>query len=311
VTLPSVILVWIILEGRLLIVLPLIVQLKRALRTETRLKYYLIQLSSRIIFLMLRLQNWEIEAVASFILVFKLGLAPLFFWVPHIFNQQSWIRILILRTLIKLPGLLLVVNFIAQTLLLCGALRALIGSLRGRIINRLKLLFAYSRVRHTGWNVLAMLNGARWLLYWGLYSLILTSATWILSQSKVKRINQVNETPTRPIRVALLSLRGVPPLLGFGLKIMALSSVLTVRPVLGLILLLGLTVALYFYLRMFLFSWLKISSPSTKTRASKGHFIRGSVNLRGLLLLCQYGRIWCNSFRCYLWIILLTTRVII
>ena len=155
-----------------------------------------------------------------------------------------------------------------------------------------------------------MLNGARWLLYWGLYSLILTSATWILSQSKVKRINQVNETPTRPIRVALLSLRGVPPLLGFGLKIMALSSVLTVRPVLGLILLLGLTVALYFYLRMFLFSWLKISSPSTKTRASKGHFIRGSVNLRGLLLLCQYGRIWCNSFRCYLWIILLTTRVI-
>lgn len=102
------------------------------------------------------------------------------------------------------------------------------------------------------------------VIYFTLYALTIIVLTSIIRQQNTNTINKtisINKTKKINLYLIILSLGGMPPLLGFFPKIIVISGVLlTSRILLPLALVASSIVNLYFYLRMTYSSLVVIST---------------------------------------------------
>nr|AQD17693.1 NADH dehydrogenase subunit 2 [Steromphala umbilicaris] len=291
--------IWAGLEINLMGFIPILVYSGASRETESGMKYFIMQaLGSGMIMAgsltsFSPLMTWEVTATnltwpGLLLLVFgmmlKLGSFPFHFWLPSVMAGISWLSCLILTTWQKLAPLFLLAtllliypenNFITGPfILLMASFSALVGGLGGLNQTQIRALLAYSSIGHMGWMLLCItVGGSALKLYFFIYfivSLCVFITLWaseksFFSQSGISSLNnsKFNEIT---LMLMLLSLGGMPPLLGFFSKWVAIwfssASQLTF-PVFPL--LLGSLVSLFYYLSL-LFS-LSLLSGTALTKA--------------------------------------------
>nr|ART64889.1 NADH dehydrogenase subunit 2 [Cerithidea sinensis] len=276
--------IWAGLEINLIGFLPILVYQKNMLESESAVKYFIIQAmgSSFLIFGSLfgysLTFSWESLSfvftsglVGSIFLglglLLKMGVFPFHFWFPSVMAGLSWFSCLLLATWQKVaPTFLMLVVLDAGLvyglfLLFCllGAGSSIIGGIGGLNQTQIRALLAYSSIGHMGWILFAgCYSESGMKIYFSIYvviSICIFLSLWVLDSGSLINVASVGKSDSKAtfsFMVMLLSLGGLPPMLGFISKWTVISGSVTASPW-GLLFLLvfGSLMSLFYYLSLF------------------------------------------------------------
>nr|QDX07553.1 NADH dehydrogenase subunit 2 [Callopanchax monroviae] len=268
-------LAWMGLELNSLAIIPLMAQPNRPRAVEAAMKYFLIQAAAASTLLLAALMNawfsgqWSINAPAhptpaamiTLALAMKLGLAPTHAWLPDIIQGLNLNLAMILVTWQKLAPFALLSQLQHSSPLLLtflGFMSVLAGGWGGLNQTQLRKVLAYSSIAHLGW-MLLMLQFSPYLTF--LILLIYFAMTFsifsIFLMNNAYSLNTLMSSWAKnPILAALapvilLSLGGLPPLLGFIPKLTVIQELTYQGSVLlATLAALSTLLSFYFYMRL-------------------------------------------------------------
>jgi len=187
----------------------------------------------------------------------KIGAAPLHFWLPQVIQTAEWSQILIILTWQKIAPITLIIFSINMWVFFLVYISCLTGVLGAINQTSLKKIIVYSSILHSAWILSAIsCSESIWWIYFLLYSAISASVIIIFSFTLIYSIKQIFNpiipTPTTLIfLINFFSLAGIPPFLGFFIKLTTITSIISLQInflTIGLLILSSL-LALYFYTR--------------------------------------------------------------
>nr|ATZ70149.1 NADH dehydrogenase subunit 2 [Conus maioensis] len=274
--------IWAGLEMNLIGFLPMLIYQKKISESESAVKYFIVQAlgSSLLIFGSLlsfsTSFSWDVMsssmsgilglcALVSGLSV-KLGMFPFHYWVPSVMAGLSWVSCMFLATWQKLAPLFLLLSLcelseMKELLVLFCVMSggsALVGGMGGLNQTQIRALLAYSSIGHLGWMTFAMLH-SEWCmkLYLFIYLSITTSlfvSLWFMDSSAMKNVSSLKyfKIYYLVIMLLLLSISGLPPLLGFVSKWLVVF-IASSGPFSFIIfmLILGSLMSLFYYLSLF------------------------------------------------------------
>nr|YP_009420026.1 NADH dehydrogenase subunit 2 [Nautilus pompilius]ASO66664.1 NADH dehydrogenase subunit 2 [Nautilus pompilius] len=302
--------VWIGLELNLMSFLPIMLGSGSLFESESAIKYFIIQALASSAILMMSMatfytsSSWDILLTQSeissiifmILLLIKLGGVPFHFWLPNIAPSLSWSSCFLLLTWQKIAPMLLIVymNNSPNHLLLLGAISALVGSLGGINQTSLRILLTYSSISHTGWMICALLlDTSVFAIYLMTYLFLSSSIFLIISQDNTSSFTQLNKkkvtnTSSIVLLTSLLSLGGLPPLMGFFPKLLVVLLMMQTNMYPCILLLFtGSLISLYYYLNLSTLSMLSSSIQEVTHKSMKQLLVFSLsvvVNLLGSLL---------------------------
>nr|YP_010400320.1 NADH dehydrogenase subunit 2 [Drupa morum]UQS76019.1 NADH dehydrogenase subunit 2 [Drupa morum] len=274
--------IWAGLEINLIGFLPMLVYQKSTSESESAVKYFVVQAlgSSMLIFGSLvsfsMSFTWDLHVMSPFYsaglllilggLCMKLGLFPFHYWLPSVMAGLPWVTCMLLATWQKLAPLFLLLCILelndsyVLALVLCSmsAGSSIIGGVGGMNQTQVRALLAYSSIGHLGWMTFALLH-SEWSMKFYLLVYIVVSAFMFISLLKVNMGSMKNISSLKDfgviqvsIMLFLLSLGGLPPLLGFLSKwlVILVSSGNAFTSFL-FFLILGSLMSLFYYLSLF------------------------------------------------------------
>nr|YP_010271975.1 NADH dehydrogenase subunit 2 [Marphysa victori]UKB88238.1 NADH dehydrogenase subunit 2 [Marphysa victori] len=282
---------WAALELNLMSLIPLMLTSNNKLESEAAVKYFLAQALGSSLFLIsylalsqglfLVMSQIASPMIMSISIMIKLGAAPTHFWFPSVMSSSPWLICILLATWQKVAPLTMITLMFSPTnkfIFLIAASSSLVGGILGLNQTQLAPLLAYSSIGHLGW-ILAIIYNSNYMgvLYFSIYALTTGSLMVLFHLTNMYSIKQtMKSTALSPDMflipmLLLLSLGGLPPLLGFAPKLMALSLLTSQSQLsLSLALIIGSTLNLSYYLTL-MFN-LYITSTGPMTSKSPYHF---------------------------------------
>nr|YP_010936443.1 NADH dehydrogenase subunit 2 [Mancinella echinata]WKW54896.1 NADH dehydrogenase subunit 2 [Mancinella echinata] len=274
--------IWAGLEINLIGFLPMLVYQKSVSESESAVKYFIVQAlgSSMLIFGSLisfsMSLTWDLHSlslshsvglmVVLSGLCMKLGLFPFHYWLPGVMAGLPWVTCLLLATWQKFAPLFLFLCLLelnesytlALVLCLISAGSSIVGGIGGINQTQIRALLAYSSIGHLGWMTFALLH-SEWSMKFYLFVYVLVSlfmfiSLWSVDMGTMKNIGSLKNFSfiQMGIMLFLLSLGGLPPLLGFISKwLVILVSSSNVFISFLFLLILGSLMSLFYYLSLF------------------------------------------------------------
>lgn len=221
---------------------------------ESCLKYFIIQRIGSVVFLIFIYINiLDIDNIGIIILCYKIGGGPFYFWFVYLCDNISWLSCFFLIIFQKIIPLILISFFIGINLWLVRFIRLVVG-VGGRINqNGLKRLIAYSSVHHIGWIIIRLIfRDIFWFIYLLIYIIIVVGLFNFYWYNNINTIVDVFKSDYKLILfINFLNLGGVPPFLGFFLKLWALYFFIICDYRLVVIIIIFSVFILYIYFRIF------------------------------------------------------------
>nr|ADU55322.1 NADH dehydrogenase subunit 2 [Dosidicus gigas]ADU55360.1 NADH dehydrogenase subunit 2 [Dosidicus gigas]ADU55448.1 NADH dehydrogenase subunit 2 [Dosidicus gigas] len=296
---------WMGLEINLMGFLPLMNIKGKTLEAEASMKYFIIQSmsSSILIISSVLMYNSTLSWYSMFTdstfslmiilsLVLKLGGAPLHFWMPSIAKQMSWSILFMMLTWQKLAPLLMLslVNSNLMVVMLISMASTIVGSVMALNQTNIQLIMTYSSISHLGWMLsMITINSSLTMMYFFNYIMISMPLMNMLSMTLGNHLfmltQQTKMNNMIPISL-ILSLGGLPPLLGFMSKLIILISLIEMKlMMLAMFMFVGTLISLYFYLNMSLMLMIKSYKNLHSNTANKMYNPIISFNLLGSFIV--------------------------
>nr|ADU55123.1 NADH dehydrogenase subunit 2 [Dosidicus gigas] len=296
---------WMGLEINLMGFLPLMNIKGKTLEAEASMKYFIIQsMSSSILIIssvlmynntlswysMFTDSTFSLMIILS--LVLKLGGAPLHFWMPSIAKQMSWSILFMMLTWQKLAPLLMLslVNSNLMVVMLISMASTIVGSVMALNQTNIQLIMTYSSISHLGWMLsMITINSSLTMMYFFNYIMVSMPLMNMLSMTLGNHLfmltQQTKMNNMIPISL-ILSLGGLPPLLGFMSKLIILISLIEMKlMMLAMFMFVGTLISLYFYLNMSLMLMIKSYKNLHSNTANKMYNPIISFNLLGSFIV--------------------------
>lgn len=214
--------------------------------------------------------------LASFL--FKIGAVPYHFWSPDVYSGSPMTIMGYMASVIKLAGFAALLRLFTITLgatsdvwmpiiVAVSVLSMFLGNLSAIKQTRIRRLLAFSSIAHVGYTLLAVIsfesveaaiyyyNVYYYLFAYGLATIILVVAGNVIDDEEDLIANWSGLARRNPLLglfviMALLSLAGVPPLMGFFGKYLVFTQAIGDYPVVVALALLNSGIAAYYYLRV-------------------------------------------------------------
>nr|YP_009236028.1 NADH dehydrogenase subunit 2 [Pungitius hellenicus]AME17744.1 NADH dehydrogenase subunit 2 [Pungitius hellenicus] len=266
---------WMGLEMNTLAIIPLMAQHHHPRAVEATTKYFLTQATGAAMLLFASTTNawmtgqWDIQQMThplpitliTLALALKIGLAPLHSWLPEVLQGLDLTTGLILSTWQKLAPFVLLLQLHptnSNLVVILGLTSTLVGGWGGLNQTQLRKILAYSSIAHLGWMTLVMhFSPSLTLLTLITYFVMTFPAFLVFKLNSSTTINSLATSWTKAPALTsltpfiLLSLGGLPPLLGFMPKWLILQE-LTKQELATVATLAAFAalLSLYFYLRL-------------------------------------------------------------
>jgi len=246
---------------------PIIINKINFISVEASIKYFIVQSISSLILIFSSLvrqipQGWgvllNLDDIYFLCLALKTGVAPLHFWLPQVILSCEWIQCIILLTWQKIAPFFLMSYLKSPLILIFIVLSALIGALGGINQINLKIILVYSSIINSSWILsLSYINELTWWAYFLAYSIITCSASYLFIIFNIQKITSLHKInlplgPKISFTINFFSLAGLPPFLGFFIKITSINSLLENNFNLFIILVMVISsfFSFYFYSRL-------------------------------------------------------------
>jgi NADH-ubiquinone oxidoreductase chain 2 len=273
---------WIGLEINLIRFAPLLINKITNQSVEAAIKYFLIQAIASTILIFSTLLthylfsinlNQDLYGVITLALTAKAGLAPLHYWFPQVIELTNWFQSILIITWQKIAPLVLLSYSFNNFVYIIIISSALVGSLGGINQMFIKKIITYSSIAHSAWILtILQVNEFIWLFYFVGYSFISILIIIIcldLSVISIKKLFISSNSYFNKLIISInfLSLAGIPPFLGFFIKIRALIIILNnkYRILILITLITSSFISFYFYLRIIYSSLFLMTKTSIYT----------------------------------------------
>ena len=243
-------------------------------------------------------------------MTFKIGAAPFHFWAPDVYEGSPTLITTFMATVGKVAAIAAFFRLMQSsfgevesiwktTLTVFSIATILIGNLSAFYQDNVKRMFAYSGIAHAGYMLIAIIalkqNAAGVLL---LYSMSYTIATitafavLILVREEtgtfsIKAFNGLakqNPTEAFAMTIAMLSLAGIPPLIGFAAKYnLFVSAIEQGNLPLVIVAIIGSMISVYFYIRPIIAMYVNEPSASAAIDSSKNY--KNQIILAAVLMI--------------------------
>nr|QLD96920.1 NADH dehydrogenase subunit 2 [Ogadenus brumpti ssp. 1 BJM-2017] len=252
---------WICMEINMMMFIPLM-NSKNASSSNSMLLYFTIQATASSLFIFSFFFFWlnplftsTFNNLITSAILMKLGAAPFHFWFPQVSEGLSFFSFFTLTIFQKIIPLYILAFSNNMMLLLSIFFSSVIGPLGGWNQISIRKIIAFSSISHLAWIIsIIKISSNWWILYFFIYSMILASLFLILQKKNTSHLTQINyfssEINKFSLIIILLSLGGMPPLLGFTLKWLSIKIISLNFPVLLIFLIPSSLLNLYFYLRI-------------------------------------------------------------
>ena len=294
---------WAGLELNLIGFLPLMLIRKLYSESEAGVKYFIVQSLGSIFFLFGRMFSYRLTntwdcptgVIGQIMIVggllIKLGRAPFHRWLPGVMASLRWFSCFIISTWQKLAPLFLLVcvgtELSHRYCIIFSLACVIVGGLGGINQTQVRALMAYSSISHLGWILLGVaLDWGIMAFYYIVYVLITGMvfaglwSTGIVNRSRPQSAGIYLYNPWNII--LLLSLAGLPPLLGFVPKLILIVAVVNLEIWLVLIIIvLTRVISIFYYLKLF---YLILLSKPPAGPPVKLSFVRLCILTLGVLV---------------------------
>nr|YP_010148828.1 NADH dehydrogenase subunit 2 [Pseudanodonta complanata]QQV69719.1 NADH dehydrogenase subunit 2 [Pseudanodonta complanata] len=260
---------WMGLEINMLGYIPLIYMKENTSESEAAVKYLIPQSLGSTIFISSAIISGHVNNLQILMVIamcLKLGVAPFHFWFPPVMASLQLMPAFILLTWQKIAPILAISSFnplLMKMVMPIAMISALWGGIAGVNQTDIRSLLTYSSIAHTGW-MLAGINSNYTILiaYLFTYILINISIYSLLSKEDSKFYKQLfsSKEPTKifVLSASILSLGGLPPLVGFIMKLLVLMFTKT-KTIIIFGLVVGALTSLLYYLSLTFSSLLSFS----------------------------------------------------
>nr|YP_009364875.1 NADH dehydrogenase subunit 2 [Aiolopus thalassinus]ARJ31497.1 NADH dehydrogenase subunit 2 [Aiolopus thalassinus] len=263
--------IWMGLEINLLSIIPMLTDNNNKMINESSIKYFIIQAMASTMLLMsiLLIQMkfsmwWEEENIPSMMIMssmlMKIGAAPFHFWLPEVMSSSSWMNCLLLMTWQKIAPMVVMSYCIKMSIFtfMVITLSIIVGAIGGLNQTSLRQIMAYSSISHLGWMISSMIISENvWELYFYIYVVLNTIMIMTFKMMNLFFLNQLylNNNMKMEIKfmmiLSLLSLGGMPPMLGFLPKWIVIQSLIDNNMTTMMLIMIALTtITLYYYMRI-------------------------------------------------------------
>nr|YP_009487398.1 NADH dehydrogenase subunit 2 [Toromys rhipidurus]AWB97230.1 NADH dehydrogenase subunit 2 [Toromys rhipidurus] len=290
-------LMWVGLELSMLSMIPILMNKTNPRSTEAATKYFLTQATASMLLLLATIMtmiysgqwsiiytnNQTITFTLTLSLIMKLGLAPFHLWVTEVTQGTPLLQGMILLTWQKIAPLSILIQIsptINTHLILTSALlSALLGGWGGLNQTQLRKILAYSSIAHMGWMLVVINSNPSISLFNLIIYITLTIPLFIMfyTNNNLCTLSLSHVWSTTPpiiiiILMNLLSLGGLPPLMGFSPKWTIIQELMKNNNIMIPTLMTMMALLnLYFYLRL-MYSTTLTLFPSTNNTKTKWHF---------------------------------------
>nr|AEX55795.1 NADH dehydrogenase subunit 2 [Cordylochernes scorpioides]AEX55796.1 NADH dehydrogenase subunit 2 [Cordylochernes scorpioides]AEX55797.1 NADH dehydrogenase subunit 2 [Cordylochernes scorpioides] len=232
-------------------------------------KYFIIQsVASIVISMSFFLKNsvegglmFSLSMTMIFALFLKLAVAPFHFWIVSLVKKMKNMNLFLILGLQKLAPMFIFskISIFFKTNTMFWGISALLGSILGLFSSSMNLILLFSSISHSPWMMMLMFSNSPnfWFIYFLVYLLNLSMVLFFSQENKYKLL----------MFLSLLSMGGLPPLLGFYVKWVAIFynfASLTI-----ILLLLSSIMNMYMYIRISIKSLLNLKNISKKIMESK------------------------------------------
>jgi len=211
-------------------------------------------------------------------LSFKLGAVPFHMWLPDVYQGSPTSVTLFIGTAPKIAGFAMAMRLLvdglgdlqadwSQMLIVLAVASMAIGSIIATAQTNFKRMLAYSTISHVGFILLGILSGtangfASAMFYTITYAITAAVAFGVLiilnrqgaeaeNISDLSGLNDSNPWYAALLAIAMFSMAGVPPTVGFYAKLSVLQSVVQVDLIwLAVLAVLFSVIGLFYYLRI-------------------------------------------------------------
>ena len=145
----------------------------------------------------------------------------------------------------------------------------LVGRVGGLNQLTIKNILTYSSIIHSAWILsICCVSLSAWFIYFSVYSIISVRLIYIIYKTAISHLFEINSIKTNKtdkitLILTIISLGGLPPFLGFIIKLIAAQIILNNLGIfITLVLIRGSLVSLYYYVRV-IYTMLVLNSQKT------------------------------------------------
>nr|UNO54417.1 NADH dehydrogenase subunit 2 [Rhipicephalus sanguineus] len=251
---------WLMMEINMMSFIPIMNEFKLK-NYNSMIMYFIIQSFSSSLFFISSFQYslFNTELFLSLInisILIKLGVIPFHFWLMLISESLNFNSLLILLTIQKIIPLLIIEKFLNKMMIPLFVLSSLMASILAMKYKLMKKILIFSSISHQGWILCLIAKKVNfWFSYLIMYSVIIYT---IIINCKMVNFNSLNNLTSSKMSVkmkntmimSMMSLAGMPPFLGFFMKIVAISYLIKMNLIFITILIISSLINLFFYLRI-------------------------------------------------------------
>jgi len=285
---------WVCLELNILCFIPLLVRNLRERSILRGVKYFISQRLASLVFILgLLIINKRVlaDSLVILALVFKLGVPPFHSWLIRILTTIGYSRILLVFTVQKFLPLFIISQVAVIRVWIWIILVSLIViiSLSINRVARFYILLIFSGAINRIWIVRRVSKGGNWVLFLIVYFTTLSGLLATLSKFRVIKINDrinVGWAGSLVLGFHLLNLGGLPPLVGFLIKLRLIKPLILYSISLRVGLVISSLVVLYLYIVFcyHVFSVPKNGESNQSTQLSNPSLIVSRATVAGSFL---------------------------
>nr|QTZ18385.1 NADH dehydrogenase subunit 2 [Rhipicephalus linnaei] len=251
---------WLMMEINMMSFIPIMNEFKLK-NYNSMIMYFIIQSFSSSLFFISSFQYslFNTELFLSLInisILIKLGVIPFHFWLMLISESLNFNSLLILLTIQKIIPLLIIEKFLNKMMIPLFVLSSLMASILAMKYKLMKKILIFSSISHQGWILCLIAKKVNfWFSYLIMYSVIIYT---IIINCKMVNFNSLNNLTSSKMSMkmkntmimSMMSLAGMPPFLGFFMKIVAILYLIKMNLIFITILIISSLINLFFYLRI-------------------------------------------------------------
>uniref|UniRef100_UPI0030024026 NADH dehydrogenase subunit 2 n=1 Tax=Limassolla fasciata TaxID=3019671 RepID=UPI0030024026 len=262
------ILIWCGLEISMMSFIPMMTS-NLIITAESTIKYFIVQsVSSSLLMLgmmiMIMKGEYNYDYLVKSSLLIKMGVAPFHNWVLTVVEGMTPQIMFIMLTINKVAPIT-IMSYMLSSMILLICLNAFMSSIMSINQNSVKKLLTYSSIMNMSFVLIIIKLNLMWAVYFFMYSILLLMMTTLMINFSVIYINQIILTNNKMssnilIWMIMLSMGGMPPLVGFSIKYMVLQAMINTKMYLTLsIMILTSLIMMMVYLRMTFISMMNSS----------------------------------------------------
>nr|QFU14537.1 NADH dehydrogenase subunit 2 [Dermacentor marginatus] len=287
---------WLSMEMNLMSFIPIMNNYKIK-NCNSMVIYFIIQSFSSSLFFISSFQFNLSNSLISLIILnmtilIKLAIIPFHFWIITISESLNFDALFLILSIQKVIPLFILSNFFLDNIIILIMISTLMSSILALNLKLIKKLLILSSISHQGWMISLIFKKINfWVSYIIIYSIIIFSILKMCKKYKIFSMfnisnNKINFNEKMNFIMNFMSLGGMPPFLGFFMKMMTIFILMKFSTFIIMILIISSLINLFFYFKIltpiFFFN-LKITKNSSINFSNKTLFI--NMNLMFLIFL--------------------------